>query len=488
MKSHHSGAERRRRSSGPIIFAFFSILVLMLLRLGGKGPILSQIPAPYSDVLLHTLGVALVAAITLFIDRLIRHFYWDGYLRRKRNQETPALIEDIVTVLLFVTGISIGLYFEAGMSFAGIITAGGATAIVVGIALQNVIQDLFGGLSINFDGSYGIGDWLTIYSDQFPDSKFGRVSGINWRTTFLRLEDGRRLMVPNRIVTANPVLNHSKPVGPKRVSIELVLDMRFPADRAMSILLGEAFKGVRQPKLLRSPEPSVLITKLGQDAANYEVRFYIDPEEIEPAVAQSLMTEHIHGALLRHRLPSPAAQVELTQPPSGLREYGEEEVRDALSGVELFQDALSDGQIAALGAHCKVMDFARGQTFIRQGETTASMFIILEGAARVSVALPDSQSTDVAVLGAGEVVGEMSLMTGAPRTATVSAITPLRALEITKPPIEGLLKASPELLERFGRVLARRQLELSKLGEDKEEEFEDDLLSQMRAFFGRVFG
>jgi CRP-like cAMP-binding protein len=374
------------------------------------------------------------------------------------------------------------------MSLTGIVTAGGATAIVIGIALQNVIQDLFSGLSINFDGSYAIGDWLTIYSEQFPGSKYGRVSGITWRTTFLRLEDGRRLMIPNRLVTTNPMLNHSRPPGAKRLSVELLIGTRFPSGRAISILLGEAFKVVRQRGLVRSPEPSVVLIKLGQDAATYEVRFYANPDEIEPSIAQSMVTEALQAALVRHRLPSPTQQVELVPAPAGEREYGEMEVRDALARVDLFMDILNDEQIAALSNSCEVAEFERDTTFIHQGEITASMFVILEGAARVSIETTTHDKQDVAVLGAGEVVGEMSLMTGAPRTATVTAVTPLRVLEITKPPIEALLKASPDLLERFGRVLAQRQLELAELHHAaRKEDVEGDLLSRMKAFFSRVF-
>lgn len=472
-----------------MIYSFFAVLVLFALRLGGKGAILGSLPQPYDAIVLHTIGVALAGAIAVFVDRLIKHYYWDGYLRRRRKRETPALIEDIVTVSLIVIGISVGLFFEAGMSLSGILTAGGATAIVIGIALQNVIQDLFGGLSVNFDGSYAIGDWLTVYSDQFPEAKYGRVAGITWRSTFLRLEDGRRLMIPNRLVTSNPVLNHSRPPGPKRHSVDFQIDIRFPAERVMSIVLGEAFKAVRQHGLARSPEPSVILTQLGQDAAFYRVWFYANPDEIEPEAAQSLMAEAAHRAISRHNLPSPPQQVELSPPPPDEFEYGEKEVRDALARVDLFMDVLNDEQIAALTNNCTVMELSRGTTFIQQGETTASMFVILEGAARVSISTPNNEKQDVAVLGAGEVVGEMSLMTGAPRTATVTAVTPLRVLEITKAPIEALLKASPDLLERFGRVLAQRQLELAEIGKGRrKEEVENNLLSQMKAFFSRVFG
>ena len=470
-----------------MILSLVAFVLLLAFRIWGAPEIMADLPAPYGGIIVHTAGVALILAAVVFLDRVIRRLYWDGYLRRKRKQDTPALIEDIVTVALIVIGISIGLSYEAGMSLTGIITAGGATAIVIGIALQNVIQDLFAGLSINFDRSYAIGDWLTIFSDQFPEAKYGRVTGITWRSTYLRLSDGRMLMIPNRLVTSNPVLNHSRPVGPKRYVVELQMDIRFPSDRAVSILLGEAFKIVRENGLARSPEPSVLLSQLGQDAAFYKVRFYANPDEIEPETAYSLVTTAMHRAMLRHGMPPPPYQVEMVPPPEGEREFGEREVREALHHVALFSGALNDAQFASLKDHCTVLDLQRGATFIQQGDTTASMFVILEGAARVTVEKAGGDTQDVAVLAAGEIVGEMSLMTGAPRTATVTAITPMRVIEIAKPAIEGLLKDSPDLLQRFGHVLAERQRELAALHHTRAGESESDLLSRMKKFFSRVF-
>ena len=95
----------------------------------------------------------------------------------------------------------------------------------------------------------------------------------------------------------------------------------------------------------------------------------------------------------------------------------------------------------------------------------------------------------MAVLAAGDFVGEMSLMTGAPRAATVTPLTPLRVLEITKEAMEGLLKTSPELLEHFSRVMAQRQFELRDIASQGAEiaSAQVDLLSRMTAFFARVF-
>lgn len=96
----------------------------------------------------------------------------------------------------------------------------------------------------------------------------------------------------------------------------------------------------------------------------------------------------------------------------------------------------------------------------------------------------------MAISATGDVVGEMSLMTGAPRTATVTALTRVRAVEITKQAIEDLLKSTPELLQRFSRVLAQRQLENQSIAARKLDKgaVEGDILAMMRNFFSRAFG
>jgi small-conductance mechanosensitive channel/CRP-like cAMP-binding protein len=471
-----------------MILALFAVVVLLALRIWGLGEIAAHVPAAYLDDVIAGIGVALAIAGAFLADRTLRSLYWNGYLRRKRKQDTPALVKDMMSVALVALGVSIGLFFEAGVSFAALLAASGATAIVLGIALQTVIQDLFSGLSINFDGSYAIGDWLTIYSDQFPQPVYGCVAGITWRTTFLRLDDGGSLMIPNRLVMSNPVLNHSRPRAPKRLAVKLVVDNRFPSERIISILLGEAFRAVRRKGLLPHPEPDVLIGHIGADEITYEIRFYFDPDQIVPDRAMSLMSAALHDSMLRHRLPMPVAQVELTPAPGNFA-YGEKEVKDALSCVAIFAGVLDGGQIAALAAASKTHVFPPDTIFIRQGEQAASMFVILEGGARIWSAGSDGESREVTVLASGDIVGEMSLMTGAARTATVTSISRLRVLEVTKEAIEPLLRGSPELLERFSHILAERQLALNRLAEHAlhKDTVQADVLARMKLFFSRVF-
>jgi small-conductance mechanosensitive channel len=118
------------------------------------------------------------------------------------------------------------------------------------------------------------------------------------------------VMVPNRLVTSHPLMNHSRPPGPKRLGFEVVVDVRCSTERVKEILLEEAGRAVRQKGLSTLPEPDVLVTKIASDAVTYEVRFYADPDLIPPNRARSLVGNALHEALLREGLPLPVTQVE----------------------------------------------------------------------------------------------------------------------------------------------------------------------------------
>ena len=135
---------------------------------------------------------------------------------------------------------------------------------------------------------------------------------------------------------------------------------------------------------------------------------------------------------------------------------------EVLKSIPIFSTVLGDDQIAALASRLGVTEFARGAVLMRQGEMGASMFAIMKGAAEVSVHVAGGKE-NVAMLGPGDIVGEISLMTGAYRNATVTAAKALTALEIGKPALQQLLSESPDLIPRFAGVIEQRQAELKRI-------------------------
>jgi CRP-like cAMP-binding protein len=270
--------------------------------------------------------------------------------------------------------------------------------------------------------------------------------------------------------------------------VEMPVANYFSAERAASILLGEAYRTIRDKPFARVFEPEILIDRFDSNTTFFHVRFYTDPDEVNPDVARSIMAVALHGAMSRHKVPSPAEQVELVPTPDNSYSHLAA-ARDALTDASIFKDVLDAKQVDALVSSCKIRALPRNSVFIRQGEAGSSMFIILEGAARVSIRVADGEVRELAVLVSGDIVGEMSLMTGAPRAATVTSLTFMRVLEITKESIETLLKETPGLLESLGHMLAARQVGLNEIASAPHHKVsvEPDILDRMRVFFSRAF-
>jgi CRP-like cAMP-binding protein len=180
--------------------------------------------------------------------------------------------------------------------------------------------------------------------------------------------------------------------------------------------------------------------------------------------------------------------LERRKAPSVQEEY--QEAREILRDEALFE-CLSDEQIDSLVQQSRVNHFGRGERVIREGAEGDSMFVLLSGTAEVSIS-KNGTSIPVASLKAPDCFGEMSLLTGERRTATVRAETDCQVMEIGKPVMAEVLRTSPDCLERLSELLAKRKMETEGLlkeaaphghHEGKEREYRASFLNRLRTFF-----
>lgn len=164
------------------------------------------------------------------------------------------------------------------------------------------------------------------------------------------------------------------------------------------------------------------------------------------------------------------------------------ESREALQSVSLFSDVLTPDQLDALARDCSPFFFLAGSALMRQGDLGASMFCITEGL--VSVVFVDARNRKNAIrqLGPGSVVGEIELLTGESRIATVTAVTNVRGLEISKQALDGAFARAPDLIEAFGSVLAIRREMLHRIARDRRVPLERRIARQIRDVFARKPG
>jgi CRP-like cAMP-binding protein len=164
-----------------------------------------------------------------------------------------------------------------------------------------------------------------------------------------------------------------------------------------------------------------------------------------------------------------------------------DDIRRALRAIHRISDVLGSDQLDALAEQCLPAFFLAGAVVMRQGDFGASMFGIVEGVVSVTFTDRLDRETEVTQLRAGNVVGEMALLTGDPRTATVRAVTDVSALEITKPALQQAFAASPDLVERFAEVLAFRKAMLDQVAADHAR-LTDQFMLQIRRVFSGLLG
>lgn len=156
-----------------------------------------------------------------------------------------------------------------------------------------------------------------------------------------------------------------------------------------------------------------------------------------------------------------------------------------LKATPFFAEVLDDGELATLASHAHFVGYARGATPIEEDGPGHAMFVVVSGEATVTVLGDD---TPVATLKRGDIFGEMSLLTGARRSATVTAITAMETLEISKQAFARVLEHSPDLVNRVVEMLNRRQRELDRAAGGSPWGMlrlgRGELASMIRSFFG----
>jgi CRP-like cAMP-binding protein len=235
----------------------------------------------------------------------------------------------------------------------------------------------------------------------------------------------------------------------------------------------------------------VFLVDFADSAVIYEIKFYMGNHarinEINDAVRTNVWYELKRQGIT---IPFPIRTLRVERKAVAPIQEEHQEARAILRSEALFE-CLSDDQLDSLVRQSRVSHFGRGERVIREGAEGDSMFILLRGAAEVSIS-KNGASIPVAKLRAPDCFGEMSLLTGERRTATVRAETDCQVMEIGKPVMAEVLRASPDCLERLSELLANRKMETDGVlkeavshsqNERKEREYKATFLHRLRTFF-----
>ncbi len=396
------------------------------------------------------IGAALIILSTGVLVALIDRYLWEYYFGKRRQIVIPKLLRDMVAMLLFLVALllvlSIG--YHAQTQLKGVLAGSGVAAIILGFAAQNVISSLVAGLSLQIQRPYKVGDWLKI------GETYAEVTEIRWGATRLRTNDAIYLHIPNNEIVKQTITNLSYAGAVHAMRLQVGADYTVPPNRVKDALL----RAVSQAKgVLPTPPAKVFLRDYGESAIIYEIKFNMTSHAQYNDVCDAIRTNIWYEFRRRKiNIPFPIRTLQVQRRPASPTQGLRTKAREMLQNEPLFS-CLDGEQIEGLIERSDVHHFGRGEAVIEEGTEGDSMFVLLQGTAHVSVS-NNGSAIRVSVLRRGDCFGEMSLLTGEKRTATVRAEQDCEVLEISKPVMGELLRTSPECLEQLSALLAQRKM------------------------------
>ncbi len=446
----------------------------------------AQATFDYEPTIAQTLGFAfqLLAVVTMVVTLVFRA------LLPKLGWPLPRILIDLVTAVgVLVVLIAVGK--RAGFSVAGLITTSAVLTAVIGFSLQDTLGNVMGGLSVQLDKSIKVGDWISLG----PGQPSGRVAEIRWRYTAIETRNWDTMIIPNGMLVKSQLTilgrRQGEPVQTRR-TIDFYVDFRTPPTEVIDAV-ETALRKDPVPRMSTEPPPQCLFMGIRDSYAHYVARYWLTDLAVDDP-PDSATRVRIWFALRRANIPLsiPASTVFLTPetPEREARKNQEELERRirALGTVDLFR-GLADTVRKGLAEHLVFTPFAAGEAVCQEGEHDDGLYMIVEGDAVVRIGTGTEQR-EVARLTAGQFFGEMSLMTGEARTATVVAATDLLCYRIDKPAFQLVLRDSPAIVDHIAEILAQRRTALSAARDESEavkrkraETAKQDLLGRIRGFF-----
>jgi small-conductance mechanosensitive channel/CRP-like cAMP-binding protein len=441
---------RLRRTA--VLFIPYAVLALLAIFGGRIGPGLwlsvVTIAADFFAILLAiNLAAAAIFDIALKVLRL----------------RAPDILHDLLVGATYVVAL-VWLMHRSGVNLASIVATSAVATAVIGLSLQSTLGSIIGGLALQVDDSLNEGDWI-----ELENKVQGQVKKIRWRHTVLETRDWDTLIVPN-----NQLLNQTLKVLGKREGAALQHRMwvHFNVDyrtapreviRVVDQALSAPISGMAQ-----NPPPSTVCVDLAQEhnqsSGRYGTRYWLTDIGRTDSTS-SAVRERIHAALRRAQIPLaiPAAALFVSNDDVARFERKQRQtsvrVREGLTRIDLFR-GLADDELDGLAKSVKVAPFAAGELVTRQDAKANWLYVLTQGQVEIRVNLPDGDTKRVHMLAAPDFFGEMALVTGGRREASVIALTDIECLRVDRATFGALLERRPEIAQEVAEVLAERRVAL----------------------------
>jgi len=433
----------------------------------------------HADSIVNILRLFFWALISYLFVRALASLIFRLGFRFRRGFEAPTLVRNIFSIVAFTT-----LFFLIftiifpGVNLGALFTTSAIFGVILGLALQDTLGNFFAGISLQADRPFQVGDVITVGAQKHT----GVVEEITWRAVKIRTFQNHVVLVSNSAAAREEL-----EVCPRdNLNARLVFFNTLYTDSPVKTI-HVVREAVREAENVSQKVPPIVrIRNLGDNGVDYELKYWLE-DYAKYNDTDALVRERIWYAFRRAGLnfayPTRTLFVEKSKK-TDIREGKEEAIVERLSAVDIFSPlTLEETTMLAQAATSHI--FAPDEVVIRAGDPGSSMFVVHNG--KVSVQISENgRSRTVATLTDGAFFGEMALLTGEPRTASIVAVEETEVLEIGHEAMKRVFGANPDLVEALSHIIAERRQDLAASQTDSEDVKAESagILSSIRRFFG----
>ncbi len=476
LTRHHKNI--RQKIQLPLIALFLLLVAKIVLYVTGV-----QLPAlieNYFKAILYLSIAVLVIRVAVFV--------LFTSIEKKKRYRIPKLVEEITKVLLYgITAIAI-IQKTLNIQVTTVLATSAIITVVLGLALQETLGNLFAGLALQLDPAYQVGDWIRV------GERMGKVEEITWRATKLRTVNNDSVIIPNGSIAKDTLINLSNPITPHAARMMIRASFSTPpnrVDRVTRDVLAEI------PNVTLDPPPEIRVSDFKDYWIEYDLKFYYkDPGLLEAMLAAVRKGLWYHFRRDGVEIPVPVRDVFVHDRQERV-ESGEamlHRLSDSLKKVYLFSSLAAD-EHQLIAENLEEMRYARNELVIREGEAGDSFFIVEQGEVEVFVTSPTGTKKSLTILSVGDFFGEIALLTGERRTASVQALTEVRVFRLKKESFKTVLETRPDILDQISGILSRRKDQIASLlaestGSDGKlisintDQAKSKILGRIRSYFG----
>lgn len=410
-----------------VIFSLYSCLLL----LGGLSPLEPATvvdPVPWQWV-----ATGLKVGWWIFGSRALTVLI--GAVMMQRVGHTGRLLQDLLGALIFLIAVIAALAYVLNLPVKGVLATSGALAIIVGLALQSTLSDVFSGIVLNTTKPYQVDDWIAI------DATEGRVTDIDWRATFLQTSQGSMIVIPNSMAAKAKITNFCRPRDMFGVSINLLISPHVRPNRVFEAL-ERAVQGCRI--LLKAPAPNVAIKSTGSNGVEYEVSAFVTSMDQKRIVRNQLFDlayRHLQAAGISWLSAFETNELSHQSRP-----------RELLDNSSIFSTTLSDEEKNQVSQHMTRQGFQPGEVILPGGQVSEHLYIIESGVVTVAL-FRGGIKFEAGRMGPGEVIGEGGILSGTALPGEFSAMTVCKLYRIEKDYLKPCVEARYDISEAMKALL-----------------------------------